>query len=109
VTQSGGVECFGPTLRLLYALLALNWNFGDGSTGTGATPSRQFKAGTYNVKLTATNSCGGSTTATRQVKVDDKAAILSEKLKKSIKLKRRSESSPRAGTGAIAPSRPIFT
>jgi hypothetical protein len=67
---------------------SLNWDFGDGSSGTGSSPSHRFKAGTYNVKLTATNSCGGSATATRQVAVADKSApSVSESVKRSIKLR----------------------
>jgi PKD repeat protein len=36
-----------------------NWNFGDGSSSTLQNPSHTFNAaGSYTVKLTATNSCG---------------------------------------------------
>ena len=31
------------------------WNFGDGTSGTGATVSHLFKPGTYNVTLTVAN------------------------------------------------------
>ncbi|MBK8474235.1 MAG: PKD domain-containing protein [Sphingobacteriales bacterium] len=39
------------------------WNFGDGLTGTGATPSHTYTAsGTYNVTLTITGACGSTST-----------------------------------------------
>ncbi|SFF16117.1 PKD domain-containing protein [Spirosoma endophyticum] len=43
------------------------WDFGDGSTATVASPSKTFSATatSYNVKLTATNSCGSVTTEQR--------------------------------------------
>lgn len=38
------------------------WNFGDGTTSTSKNPSKSFSVpGTYNVKLTATNSYGSNT------------------------------------------------
>lgn len=48
------------------------WNFGDGSTATGATASHKFTAGNHTVSLTITNNCGGSATATRVISVADK-------------------------------------
>jgi PKD domain len=50
------------------------WNFGDGSTGTGATVSHQFSAGNHTVTLTVANSCGSSATTTRVIAVADKTA-----------------------------------
>jgi len=46
-------------------LTAFAWNFGDGATGTGAQPSHTYtKAGAFNVKLTVTDSSGGTGSAT---------------------------------------------
>jgi PKD repeat protein len=46
------------------------WDFGDGSTGTGVTPSHAFgAAGTYVVRLTITNSAGQTATTTKNVTV----------------------------------------
>ena len=41
--------------------LTYAWNFGDGSTATGASASHAFHAGLYNVQLTVTDSASGLT------------------------------------------------
>ena len=46
-----------------------SWNYGDGTSATGATPAVKTYAanGTYNVVLTVTNSAGGTDTETQAV------------------------------------------
>ncbi|WEO76947.1 PKD domain-containing protein [Cryobacterium sp. SO2] len=51
------------------------WDFGDGSTASGATASHEYaKAGTYQVALTATDADGVALTITRPVDVTAPAA-----------------------------------
>lgn len=46
------------------------WNFGDGKTATGASVSHTYaSAGTYAVKVTATDEAGNSSTSTKSVVV----------------------------------------
>jgi PKD repeat protein len=46
------------------------WDFGDGGAGTGKTTTHRFgQAGSYEVKLTVTDSDGGTNTTTRTVVV----------------------------------------
>ena len=46
------------------------WDFGDGQSGTAATPSHSYAAaGTYQVKLTVTDNSGGTSSVTNPVTV----------------------------------------
>ena len=54
----------------LSAVVAYAWNFGDGGTDTGKTPSHSFKsAGAYVVRLTITDADGHTGTGTKPVTV----------------------------------------
>jgi PKD repeat protein len=59
---SASSDAEGPVAR--YA-----WNFGDGTSATGAAVSHVFSAGTYTVKLTVTDSAGQSATASVTITV----------------------------------------
>ncbi|GEK78845.1 PKD domain-containing protein [Agrococcus baldri] len=51
-------------------IVAYAWQFGDGQSGTGPTPSHVFDAdGTYSVRLTVTDDDGATGTVTRTVTV----------------------------------------
>jgi PKD repeat protein len=51
-------------------IASYSWDFGDGQTGTGATPSHSYTAaGTYTVNMTATDTLGFTAHASHQVTV----------------------------------------
>src|SRR6202007_557125 len=55
---AGSTAPSGPTIT------AYAWNFGDGSSGTGAMPTHAYaSAGTFTVSLTVTDTSGGTNTA----------------------------------------------
>jgi PKD repeat protein len=52
-------------------VVTYDWDFGDGSTGTGASTSHSYsKAGTYTVRLTATNKGDAISTSSQAVRVN---------------------------------------
>lgn len=52
------------------SIASYRWDFGDGSTGTGATARHTYaEAGTYTVKLTTVDDDGETGTVSKQVKV----------------------------------------
>ena len=54
------------------------WDFGDGATGSGVSPSHDYVAtGTYTVALTVTDNRGASATTTRSVSVTVPASQIS--------------------------------
>ena len=55
-------------------LVSYDWDFGDGSTGSGQLVSHDFsQPGSYNVTLSVTDQAGQSATATQSVTVNPKA------------------------------------
>ena len=47
----------------------LAWSFGDGATATGPTTSHAYAAGSYVVRVTATDRAGNTTSMTRTISV----------------------------------------
>ena len=54
------------------------WNFGDGSTGSGATPTHAYSiAGTYSVKLNVTDNSGSTNLSIQTVIITDRPPVVS--------------------------------
>ncbi|HRV93655.1 MAG TPA: PKD domain-containing protein, partial [Anaerolineae bacterium] len=54
--------------------LTYAWDFGDGSTGTGATPSHQYRDnGTFTVSLTVTDNSGASNSTSATITINNVA------------------------------------
>jgi PKD repeat protein len=68
--QSISFNAGGSSPGSASSITTYSWNFGDGTTGTGATPSKTYSAnGTYVVRLTITNSDGETASTTQNVNV----------------------------------------
>jgi len=53
------------------------WDFGDGSTGSGATPTHSYSiAGTYAVKLNVTDNSGSTQVSTQTVAITDRLPVV---------------------------------
>src|SRR5262249_3547832 len=59
--------------------LTFAWSFGDGTSGSGPTPSHTYKtAGTYDVSVTISDGLGGTTTSHTTVVVDPATPIVGQ-------------------------------
>ncbi len=76
-TQVGNITTFQATTTA-GSNISYSWDFGDGASGSGATPSHTYAAvGSYTVEVTATNGAGSSTEPTTVQVVDVPIAGLS--------------------------------
>jgi phage baseplate assembly protein gpV len=64
----------------------VSWDFGDGTTGTGANVAHRYTPGTYTAKLTVANACGEVATTTAAVTVAAAKAKVNVAGGKSVKL-----------------------
>lgn len=72
MTYSGGVTTFNGKLStdMDGAVESWNWDFGDGSTGSGSSADHVYSAaGTYTVKLTVMDDDGGEGTSQTDIQV----------------------------------------
>jgi hypothetical protein len=62
-------------------VVGYSWDFGDGSTGSGATTSHSYSiAGTYGVKLNVTDNSGSTGVATQTITITDRPPIVAPTL-----------------------------
>src|SRR5712691_2440164 len=58
-------------------VVGYSWDFGDGSTGSGATPTHSYSiAGTYSVKLNVTDNSGSTQVSIQTVTITDRPPVL---------------------------------
>ncbi|TMI22274.1 PKD domain-containing protein [Candidatus Bathyarchaeota archaeon] len=58
-------------------VVGYSWDFGDGSTGSGATPTHSYSiAGTYSVKLNVTDNSGSTNVSTQTVTIIDRSPTI---------------------------------
>ncbi|MDN3497539.1 PKD domain-containing protein, partial [Planococcus sp. APC 4015] len=68
VTNLGAAFNAGSSIDSDGSIVSYGWDFGDGTTGTGVTPSHNYSAaGTFSVVLTVTDDRGGVATSTQTV------------------------------------------
>ncbi len=72
---SASAESTNKLAHVPAEIASYSWDFGDGQTGSGATPSHSYAAaGTYTVTLTATDSLGFTAHLSHQVTVSEPAS-----------------------------------
>jgi DNA/RNA endonuclease G (NUC1) len=76
-TGLGGDPDVGRTDMSRTESLSYSWSFGDGTTATGAAPTKTFADnGNYTVSLTVTDIYGWETVSTQQVVIDNVAPAI---------------------------------
>jgi PKD repeat protein len=59
-------------------IVGYSWDFGDGSTGSGSTPTHTYSiAGTYSVKLNVTDNSGSTNLSTQTIIITDRPPVVS--------------------------------
>ncbi len=71
VTEGATVSFTGTGLDLDGTITGYAWNFGDGSTGSGVTPTHVYTTtGVYTATLTVTDNCGASASDTSTITIN---------------------------------------